>query len=124
MFVEMKGTKAIVTAALPYANGQMHIGHVLEHIQADIFTRFLKLLGKDVLYICGSDMHGTPVEINAKKAGKKPREFALKFWKEQKKDFSDYLAEYDNYYHTDTPENKELAELFYGQLKEKKLIVE
>jgi methionyl-tRNA synthetase len=122
MFVKMEGTKNLVTAALPYANGQMHIGHVLEHIQADIFARFLKLLGKDVLYICGSDMHGTPVEINAKKAGKEPREFALKFWKEQKKDFSDYLAEYDNYYHTDTPENKELAELFYSRLKEKNLI--
>ena len=78
--------KNIVTAALPYANGSIHIGHLLEYIQGDIYSRFLKLQGKDALYICASDMHGTPIEINAKKAGVSPLKFANKFWKEHQED--------------------------------------
>src|SRR3989344_4341986 len=68
--------KVLITAALPYANGPIHIGHLLEYIQADIYSRFLKLSGKDALYICASDMHGTPIEINAQKAGLPPEKFA------------------------------------------------
>src|SRR3989344_2218115 len=118
----MKSERIIITAALPYANGKLHIGHLLEYIQADIYTRFLKLLGQDALYICASDMHGTPIEVNAKKAGKEPEQFALGFWKEHQQEFAAYLIKFDNYYKTHSPENKELAEYFFAELKRKKLI--
>ena len=118
-----KSSKIIVTAALPYANGSIHIGHLLEYIQADIYARFLKLTGHDALYICASDMHGTPIEVNAAKAGKKPEQFAVEFWKEHQHDFKSFLIEFDNYYKTHSPENKELAELFYAQLKKKGCII-
>ncbi len=115
-------TKTVVTAALPYANGYLHIGHLLEYLQADIFTRFLKLIGEEALYICAADMHGTPVEVNALKAGKKPEEFAKFFLKEQKKDFESFLIKFDNYYKTHSEENKELALHFFNELKKKDLI--
>jgi methionyl-tRNA synthetase len=118
----MSKEKTIITAALPSANGLAHIGHLLEYIQADVYTRFLKSLGKDVLYICASDMHGTPVEVNAKKAGEAPEKFASRFSKEYQKDFASYLIKFDNYYHTDSKENKELVEYFYSELKKKNLI--
>src|SRR3989344_6418345 len=102
--------KIIITAALPYANGSIHIGHLLEYIQADIYARFMKLTGNDVLYICASDMHGTPIEINAKKAGIPPEKFVEKYWQEHQEDFASFLIGFDNYYKTHSPENKELAE--------------
>ncbi|HLD72874.1 MAG TPA: methionine--tRNA ligase [Candidatus Nanoarchaeia archaeon] len=114
--------KTIITAALPYANGDIHIGHLLEYIQADIYSRFLKLQGKDALYICASDMHGTPIEVNARKAGEEPEKFVKRFWKEHQKDFADFLIKFDNYYYTHSPENKEFAEFFFTELKKKKLI--
>ncbi len=112
-----KDEKIIVTAALPYANGPIHIGHLLEYIQADIYTRFLKLQGKDALYICASDMHGTPIEVNAAKAKKDPEKFANEFWKDHQQDFASFLIQFDNYYKTHSPENKELAEHFFTELK-------
>ena len=117
-----KTNKTVITAALPYANGPIHIGHLLEYIQADIYSRFLKLTGEDALYICASDMHGTPIEINAQKAGQKPEAFVEKYWLEHQADFKSFLIQFDNYYKTHSPENKELAELFYSTLKKKGLI--
>lgn len=117
-----KSDKIIITAALPYANGPIHIGHLLEYIQADIYSRFLKMTGKDALYICASDMHGTPIEVNAKKAGMEPKAFTEKFWKEHQDDFSKFLIQFDNYYKTESPENKKLAEYFFSELKKKNLI--
>ncbi len=111
--------KVVVTAALPYANGHIHIGHLLEYIQADIYARFLKLIGKDALYICASDMHGTPIEINAKKAGIEPEKFVDTFWKEHQADFASFQIKFDNYYKTHSPENKELAIEFFEELKQK-----
>ncbi len=110
--------KHIITAALPYANGTIHIGHLLEYIQADIYSRFLKLNGHDALFVCGSDMHGAPIEINAKKANLPPKEFAEKFWKEHQEDFKSFLIKFDNYYKTHSEENRELAEYFFNILKE------
>lgn len=118
-----KTDKIVITAALPYANGPIHIGHLLEYIQADIYTRFLKLQGKDALYICASDMHGTPIEVNARKAGKSPEAFANEFWKDHQHDFASFLIHFDNYYKTHSPENKELVEYFFLELKEKKFIL-
>ncbi|PIN87810.1 methionine--tRNA ligase [Candidatus Woesearchaeota archaeon CG10_big_fil_rev_8_21_14_0_10_32_24] len=111
--------KSIVTCALPYANGKLHIGHMLEHIQGDIYARFLRLIGKDVLFIGGADMHGTPVELNAAKAGIDVEVFAEAYRKEFVKNFKDYLIEYDNFYKTHSTENKEFAEFFFKTLKEK-----
>ncbi len=121
--LKTKSVRILITAALPYANGPIHIGHLLEYIQADIYTRFLKLQGKDALYICASDMHGTPIQINAAKAGKDPEKFALEFWKEHQHDFASFLIHFDNYYKTHSPENKELAENFFAELRKKGYIV-
>ena len=112
-------SKKVITAALPYANGPIHIGHLLEYIQADIYARFLKLSGEDALYICASDMHGTPIEVNARKAGVEPEKFVEKYWKEHQEDFASFLIEFDNYHKTHSKENKELSELFFTQLKKK-----
>lgn len=111
--------RVVVTAALPYANGDIHIGNLLEHIQADIFVRFLKLVGKDALLICASDMHGTPIQINAKKAGIDPVKFVEKYHVDFQEDFARYLINYDNFYKTHSNENKELAEYFFFELKKK-----
>ncbi len=114
--------KTLITAALPYANAGIHIGHLIEYVQADIYSRFLKLLGEDALYICASDMHGTPIEVKAREQGKTPKEFSQKNHKANKETFKKYLIEFDNYYHTDSKENKELAEDFFKTLNKKGLI--
>ena len=111
--------KTVITAALPYANGPLHIGHLLEQIQADIYARFLKQSGKEALFICASDMHGTPIEVNAKKAGIEPEKFVEKYWKEHQEDFASFLIGFDNYHQTHSKENRELAEFFFTQLKKK-----
>lgn len=111
--------KTVITAALPYANGPIHIGHLLEYVQADIYARFLKSLGQDAIYICASDMHGTPIEVNAKKAGLEPEKFVEKFWKEHQEDFASFLIGFDNYHKTHSQENQELSEYFFTQLKKK-----
>jgi len=115
-------SKTVITAALPYANGPLHIGFLLEAIQADIYARFLRSLQKDVLYICASDMHGTPIEINAKKAGMEPEKFVDKYWKEHQQDAASFLISFDNFHKTHSKENKELSEHFFTQLKKKGFI--
>ncbi len=117
-----KSGKVVITAALPYANGPIHIGHLLEYIQADIYSRFLKLIGTFAIYICASDMHGTPIEVNARKVGKEPEQFALEYWQDHQNDFKSYLIHFDNYYKTHSPENKEISEWVYHTLKQKGLI--
>ncbi|MDP3698454.1 MAG: methionine--tRNA ligase [Nanoarchaeota archaeon] len=115
-------SKTVITAALPYANGPMHIGFLLEAIQADIYARVLRSLRKEVLYICASDMHGTPIEINARKAGLEPEKFVEKYWKEHQQDAASFLISFDNFYKTHSKENKELSEYFFTGLKKKKYI--
>lgn len=114
--------RIVITAALPYANGPLHIGFLLEAIQADIYARFLRLLQKDVLYICASDMHGTPIEVNAKKAGIEPEKFVHRFWKEHKEDLDSFLISLDNFHKTHSTENKELSTYFFTELKKKKYL--
>ena len=114
--------KIVVTAALPYANGPLHIGFLLEAIQADIYARFQRMLGKDVLYVCASDMHGTPIEVNAKKAGIEPERLVDRFWKEHQEDIASFLISLDNFYKTHSPENKQLSESFFAELKKKGFI--
>ncbi len=111
--------KILITAALPYANASIHIGHLIEYIEADIVTRFLRLSGEDVVYVCASDTHGTPIEVNAAKLGVTPEEMVNKFNQEHKKDFSEFFISFDDYYLTHSPENKKLSEYFFTVLKKK-----
>src|ERR1700739_3511875 len=97
--------KILVTSALPYANGSLHLGHMVGYIQADIWVRLQKMLGKDCLYICGSDAHGTPIMIQAEKLGMSPETMIGQINKEHQTDFSDFLVSFDNYYTTHSPEN-------------------
>src|SRR3989338_7686871 len=98
-------TKIVVTAALPYANGPVHLGHAVEYIQADIYTRFLKLTGKEAIYVCASDTHGTPIELNALKQKITPEQIIARYYPEHKKDFHDLLIAFDSFYTTNSEEN-------------------
>jgi methionyl-tRNA synthetase len=111
--------KILVTSALPYANGPIHIGHVVEYVQTDIYVRFQRSCGKDVVYFCADDTHGTPIELNAAKQGLKPEEFVGRFYELHKKDFEDFGISVDWFHSTHSPENRHYAELIYGRLKEK-----
>ena len=111
--------KILVTSALPYANGSLHCGHMVEYIQTDIFVRFLRLIGEDVIYVCADDTHGTPIQINAEKEGISPEKFVEKFYKEHTRDFAKFLIKFDNYYSTNSPENKEFADFFFNTLNER-----
>ena len=112
----------LVTSALPYANGPIHIGHLVEYIQTDIWVRFKKLMGNDVVYICADDTHGTPIMLKAEKEGLDPEELINKVWKEHTSDFAAFSVDFDNYYSTHSEENRELSELIYKNLKKEGLI--
>jgi len=79
--------RLLVTSALPYANGSVHLGHLVEYIQTDVYVRFHKAIGDDVTYVCAADSHGTPIEVNAAKAGMSPKAFTEKYRAEQHEDF-------------------------------------
>ncbi len=111
--------KILVTSALPYANGHIHIGHLVEYIQTDIYVRFLRLIGRDVIYMCASDAHGTPIEINASKQGLRPEDLVERFHKEHQEDFALFDVAFDEFYTTDSPENKRHSETIYQRAKEK-----
>ncbi|MDZ4725014.1 MAG: methionine--tRNA ligase [Leptospira sp.] len=111
--------KILVTSALPYANGSIHLGHVLEAVQTDIWVRFQKLIGNECLFFCADDTHGTPIMIAAKKAGKTPEALIIEVKKEHYKDLTSFMVEYDNYYTTNSEENKKFSEQIYLTLKER-----
>ena len=110
--------KILVTSALPYANGQIHIGHLVEYIQTDIWVRFQKLRGHDCRYMCADDTHGTPVMVSARRQGITPEELVEAMNVEHRRDFEDFHIEFDNYYTTNSPENREFAEFIYGKMRE------
>ncbi|MDQ3263697.1 MAG: methionine--tRNA ligase [Myxococcota bacterium] len=110
--------KYLITSALPYANGPLHLGHMVEYIQTDIFVRFLRSCGHQVVYFCADDTHGTPIELNAAKHGLRPEEFVARFFEEHQKDFADFGVQFDQFSSTNSPENQHYAELIYGRLKE------
>lgn len=118
----MPKNKILVTSALPYANGPIHIGHLVEYIQTDIFVRFLRLTGEDVIYCCADDTHGTPIEIAAQKEGILPEELIGRYHKEHLRDFTSFQIKFDSYYSTNSPENKEYSDLIFNKAKEKGLI--
>ena len=109
--------KILVTSALPYANGSIHLGHLVEYIQTDIWVRFQKMQGNTVHYVCADDTHGTPIMLRAEKEGITPEALIAKVHTEHFADFSEFLVDFDNYYSTNSPENKELASGIYKALK-------
>jgi len=115
--------KIVVTSALPYANGPIHIGHLVEYLQTDIWVRFQKMCGNECLYFCADDTHGTPVMISARAAGISPEELIEQMYKEHKADFDRFYIEFDNYYSTHSPENKYFSELIFNRLNEAGSIV-
>lgn len=115
--------KYLVTPALPYANGAIHIGHLLEHIQVNVFVRALRMDGQDVLYVCGADSHGTPIEMNAHKAGVPPEQFAASWQRVFEDSFRDFGIEFDGGFgSTHTKENEHHAREVFAKLKDKGLI--
>ncbi|WP_378080098.1 methionine--tRNA ligase [Aeromonas bestiarum] len=107
----------LVTCALPYANGSIHLGHMLEHIQADIWVRYQRMRGHQVHFICADDAHGTPIMLKAQQLGITPEEMIAAVSKEHQTDFAGFNISFDNYHSTHSDENRELAELIYGRLK-------
>lgn len=115
----LKKRKIMATSALIYANGPLHLGHLVEYIQADIWVRFQRLIGNDCIYICGSDAHGTPIMISAQKAGITPEELINQVFQEHKNDFADFLISFDNFYTTHSEENRKLSENIYEKLRQR-----
>lgn len=109
--------KSLVTCALPYANGSIHLGHILEHIQADIWVRYQRMRGKEVHFICADDAHGTPIMLKAQQLGITPEKMIAAVSQEHQDDFAGFAISYDNYHSTHSAENKTLSELIYGKLK-------
>ena len=109
--------KILVTSALPYANGSIHLGHMVEHIQTDVWVRFQKLRGHECHYCCADDTHGTPVMLAAQKQGIAPEDMIAKVREEHLADFTGFHIGYDNYYSTHSPENKQFSEQIYRALK-------
>ena len=109
--------KILVTSALPYANGSIHLGHMVEHIQTDVWVRFQKLRGHECYYCCADDTHGTPVMLAAQKQGIAPEDMIAKVREEHLADFTGFFIGYDNYYSTHSPENKQFSQDIYRALK-------
>jgi len=109
--------KILVTSALPYANGSIHLGHMVEHIQTDVWVRFQKLRGHECHYCCADDTHGTPVMLAAQKQGIAPEDMIAKVREDHLADFTGFFIGYDNYYSTHSPENKQFSQDIYRALK-------
>lgn len=105
--------KMLVTSALPYANGPIHIGHLVEYIQTDIWVRFQKMRGNNVVFVCADDAHGTPIMLKARELGISPEQLIERIHREHYADFSDFLIEFDNYHSTHSVENRELASMIF-----------
>jgi methionyl-tRNA synthetase len=116
--------RILVTSALPYANGPIHIGHLVEYIQTDIWVRFQKLSGRRCVYVCADDTHGTAIMISARKAGISEEAFIAKVNEEHQRDFAGFQIEFDNYGSTNCPENRELCGIFWEKLRGAGLIKE
>lgn len=109
----------VMTCALPYANGPIHLGHMLEHIEADIYARFQKMQGHECIFICADDTHGTPIMIKAREQKITPEELIKKSFQEHTQDFTDFAINFDHYGSTNSVENKKLCELFFERMKAK-----
>ena len=110
--------KILVTSALPYANGPIHLGHMVEYIQTDIWVRFQRMNGNECYFVCADDAHGTPIMLRARADQIKPEELIDRYKKEHEADFSDFKISFDNYHSTHSDENRELSSYIYQQLCE------
>ena len=115
---------AVVTCGLPYANGNLHIGHLRGYISADAFNRALTTVGQESIYVCGSDMHGTPVAVNAEDEGVDPEEFALRWHEQYRETFPQFAVDFDNYGHTHDETNTELTQEIVRTLEEEGYVYE
>jgi methionyl-tRNA synthetase len=111
--------RIVATSGLPYANGQIHIGHLVEYLQTDFWTRFQKMRGHDCLYICGDDTHGTPILVRARQENKAPTEIIAQSWAEHTKDFADFEIQFDNFGSTNSDYNKKLVDEIFTDMKNK-----
>ena len=107
----------LVTSALPYANGPIHIGHLVEYIQTDIWVRFQRMRGHRCLYVCADDAHGTPIMLKAQQEGVTPEALIARVGAEHRADFADFAIGFDNYYTTHSPENRAFANRIYEGLR-------
>ncbi len=114
----------LVTSALPYANGPIHIGHLVEYIQTDVWVRFQKMRGHACYYVCADDTHGTPVMLRAEQEGLTPEQLIERVGAEHLRDFAAFAVDFDNYYSTHSPENREISELIYARLRDGGYITE
>ncbi len=114
--------RILVTSALPYANGQIHLGHMVEYIQTDIWVRAMRMHGHEIYYVGADDTHGTPIMLSAEKEGITPKQLIDRVWQEHTRDLSNFLVSFDNYYTTDSEENRALCGTIYGRLQEAGLI--
>ncbi|MGD8672498.1 MAG: class I tRNA ligase family protein, partial [Thiogranum sp.] len=108
----------LVTSALPYANGSIHLGHLVEYIQTDIWVRFQKMRGHDCVYVCADDAHGTPIMLRAQQEGIAPETLIARVAEEHRADFADFLIDFDNYHSTHSDENRALSTLIYTRLRD------
>ena len=114
--------RILVTSALPNANGPIHLGHMLEHIQTDIWVRFQRMRGHEVYYVCADDTHGTATMIRAEEQGVTPEALIETMQEEHVRDFRGFMVNYDNYYSTHSEENRHFSELIYNRLNDAGLI--
>ena len=110
--------RLLVTNALPYANGPLHMGHLLGYIQADIWVRAQRMAGNETVYVCADDAHGTPIMLAAQKAGVTPEAFIAGIRAGHEADFADFGVAFDHYHTTHSDENRELATLIYTRLRD------
>ncbi|MEX2480719.1 MAG: methionine--tRNA ligase [Gammaproteobacteria bacterium] len=110
--------KILVTSALPYANGSIHIGHLVEYIQTDIWTRFQRMRGHECYYVCADDAHGTPIMLRAEQEGIAPEQLIERIGREHRDDFAGFAIAFDNYHSTHSPENRTISEFIYGRLRD------
>ncbi|MEE1893368.1 methionine--tRNA ligase [Pseudomonas otitidis] len=110
--------KILVTSALPYANGSIHLGHMVEYIQTDIWVRFQKMRGNQAIYVCADDAHGSAIMLRAEKEGITSEQLIDNVRAEHTTDFADFLVDFDNYHSTHSPENQALSSLIYTRLRD------
>src|ERR1051325_536517 len=115
--VRNRSMNTLLSSALSYANGRLHLSHMVEFVQTAIYVRFLRSCGEDVTFLCADDTHGTPIELNAQKQGLKPEEFIARWDKEHQAAVADFDVKFDRWGSTNSPENRRYAEDIYGKLK-------
>ncbi|MEM7084463.1 MAG: class I tRNA ligase family protein, partial [Pseudomonadota bacterium] len=110
------GRKILISTALPYANGALHIGHMVGYVQSDIWARYQRLAGNDCISVCASDAHGTPIMLSAAKEGIEPEALVERMRASHIRDFDDFHVGFDEFYTTHSPENRELVEGIFKRL--------